>query len=60
MGDPRYVLDNAAAQAPARFDALAAIFDPGTIRHLRERGVAEGWHCLEIGAGGGSIARVRS
>lgn len=57
MSDPRYVLDNAGAQARARFDALAAIFDPGTIRHLRERGVAGGWHCLEIGAGGGSIAR---
>jgi SAM-dependent methyltransferase len=44
-------------EAPARLDALAAIFDPGTIRHLRERGVAKGWHCLEVGAGGGSIAR---
>jgi SAM-dependent methyltransferase len=55
-GDSRYVLDNAGAQAPERFTALAAIFDPGTIRHLTERGVAAGWHCLEVGAGGGSIA----
>jgi len=55
--DPRYVFDNAGSEAPARFDALAAVFDPGTIRHLAERGVSDGWHCLEIGAGGGSIAR---
>ena len=36
--------------------ALAAMFDPGTIRHLTEIGVTEGWTCLEIGAGGGTIA----
>jgi ubiquinone/menaquinone biosynthesis C-methylase UbiE len=51
-----YVFDNAGAQAGARFSALGALFDPGTIRHLTELGVAEGWHCLEVGAGGGSIA----
>jgi SAM-dependent methyltransferase len=52
----RYVFDNAGAQAGARFSALGALFDPGTIRHLTDLGVAEGWHCLEVGAGGGSIA----
>ena len=31
--------------------------DPATIRRLLHLGVAEGWCCLEIGAGGGSIAR---
>lgn len=51
-----YVLDNAAREAPTRFAALSALFDPGTIRHLEERGVGRGWHCLEVGAGGGSIA----
>jgi SAM-dependent methyltransferase len=52
-----YLLDNAAPQAPDRFDALAEIFDPGTIRHLESIGIGPGWRCLEIGAGGGSIAR---
>jgi ubiquinone/menaquinone biosynthesis C-methylase UbiE len=52
-----YLLDNAAPQAPDRFGALAAIFDPGTTRHLDGVGIKEGWRCLEIGAGGGSIAR---
>ena len=51
-----YVFDNAALQTPSRFSALATIFDPGTIHHLEEIGVGEGWHCLEVGAGGGSIA----
>ena len=35
---------------------LEAWFDPGTIQHLDARGVGAGWHCLEVGAGGGSIA----
>ena len=53
---PAYMLDNSAKEAGARFDALSAMFDPGTIRHLEERGVGAGWHCLEVGGGGGSIA----
>jgi SAM-dependent methyltransferase len=53
---PGYVFDNAAEQAGARFSALSEIFDPGTIRHLSERGVDQGWHCLEVGGGNGSIA----
>ena len=51
-----YTFDNAATQAATRFSALANIFDPGTMRHLTEIGVGRGWHCLEVGAGGGSIA----
>jgi SAM-dependent methyltransferase len=53
---PEYVFDNAAVQAEARFSALAEIFDPGTIRHLSDRGVDQGWRCLEVGGGNGSIA----
>src|SRR6516164_9561130 len=51
----RYALENSAAQARDRFVALSALFDAGTIRHLEERGVSSGWHCLEVGGGGGSI-----
>jgi SAM-dependent methyltransferase len=54
--DSAYVLDNAGEQAPARFDALSAVFDPGTIGHLEKCGIGPGWHCLEVGGGGGSIA----
>jgi hypothetical protein len=52
-----YLLDNAARQAPARHGALADLFDAGTIRHLESCGIGTGWRCLEIGGGGGSIAR---
>jgi 2-polyprenyl-3-methyl-5-hydroxy-6-metoxy-1,4-benzoquinol methylase len=31
--------------------------DPITIRRLMNIGVSNGWRCLEVGAGGGSIAR---
>jgi SAM-dependent methyltransferase len=51
-----YTFENSGSQAATRFSALAEIFDPGTIRHLSEIGVGSGWHCLEVGAGGGSIA----
>ena len=52
-----YALDNASPEAAARFPALARAFDAGTQRHLDAIGVAAGWRCLEVGGGGGSIAR---
>ena len=51
-----YAYDNAGREAPSRFDALSAGYDAGTIRHLTDLGVGPGWHCLEVGAGHGSIA----
>jgi SAM-dependent methyltransferase len=54
--DSTYVLDNARKEAAARFAALSAALDPGTVRHLQQCGVGPGWHCLEVGGGGGSIA----
>jgi len=56
MHRDRYVFDNSAVQAAVRFRSLAAVFDPGTVRHLTEIGVNHGWKCLEIGAGGGTVA----
>ncbi len=52
-----YLLDNAEAQARARFAGLGACFDDLTRRHLAARGIGPGWRCLEIGAGNGSVAR---
>jgi SAM-dependent methyltransferase len=51
-----YAFDNALAVQRERLDTLEALFDPGTIRQLEARGVGPGWRCLEVGAGGGSIA----
>lgn len=52
-----YLLDNAAAVAGARFDALAQLFDPSTFRHIEALGIGEGWRCWEVGAGGTSVVR---
>jgi SAM-dependent methyltransferase len=51
-----YASDNAWDRARQRLEALERWLDPGTIRHLMTLGVAPGWSCLEVGAGGGSIA----
>ena len=56
-GEPGYLLDNAQAEAPARFAGLEASFDALTQQHLAARGVRSGWRCLEVGAGSGSVAR---
>jgi SAM-dependent methyltransferase len=56
LTDSAYLFDNAGQETPARFAALSAMYDPGTIRHLENCGTGEGWHCLEVGGGGGSIA----
>jgi SAM-dependent methyltransferase len=52
-----YLLDNAWEQQRQRLGGLEAWFDPGSIRHLAALGVSAGWRCLEVGGGGGSIAR---
>lgn len=53
----RYLLDNRADAAGARFDALSELFDPSTFRHLRDVGLTAGWRCWEVGAGGPSVPR---
>ena len=55
-----YAFDNAAPQAGDRFANLSALYDEATCRHLDRFGIDTGWDCLEVGAGGGSIARFMS
>jgi SAM-dependent methyltransferase len=57
MSDRPYLMGNAHPQTAARFDGLERTLDPITIHHLTRIGVRPGARCLEIGAGGGSIAR---
>ena len=52
-----YPLDNAHGKADTRMDLLARLFDAPTQRALERVGVAAGWQCLEVGGGGGSVAR---
>jgi SAM-dependent methyltransferase len=51
-----YILDNAQTEAARRMRVLAHLYDTTTRRVLSETGIADGWHCLEIGGGGGSVA----
>ena len=50
-----YLLGNDAPEAMDRFEAFAALFDPSTFRHLDGLGLAAGWRCWEVGAGGTSV-----
>jgi SAM-dependent methyltransferase len=52
-----YALDNTKPQTEQRFGSLEACYDSVTVRHLETIGVTDGWRCLEVGGGGGSIAR---
>lgn len=52
----KYAFDNVWIHARERLRGLEQLLDPETIRHLDTLGVKEGWHCLEVGAGGGTIA----
>ncbi|MFL1428548.1 MULTISPECIES: class I SAM-dependent methyltransferase [unclassified Nocardiopsis] len=53
---PGYVFDNHNENAPDQHRFLAAAYDPLTTRRLAQTGVGPGWRCLEVGAGGGSVA----
>jgi SAM-dependent methyltransferase len=50
-----YLLDNRQSEAGRRFDAFATLFDPTTFRHIERLGIAPGWRCWEVGAGGTSV-----
>ncbi|WP_433498388.1 AMP-binding protein [Sphaerimonospora sp. CA-214678] len=52
----RYVFDNHSEHARDQHTALARAYDPVTTARLDQAGVGPGWRCLEVGAGGGSVA----
>jgi SAM-dependent methyltransferase len=56
MPDRRYAFDNALEVQRERLDALEAALDHGTTAILDAQGIKQGWRCLEVGAGNGSIA----
>jgi SAM-dependent methyltransferase len=51
-----YILSNASAVEYQRLDLMSKILDPWTRGYLTALGVGDGWHCLELGGGNGSIA----
>jgi SAM-dependent methyltransferase len=48
--------DFASSGEHERLAVLAGTYDPATFRLLVDCGVAPGWRCVEVGAGGGSVA----
>jgi ubiquinone/menaquinone biosynthesis C-methylase UbiE len=51
-----YILDDASTSEYQRLDLMSKILDPWTRGYLTALGVGEGWRCLELGGGNGSIA----
>ena len=51
-----YLFDNRNEPGERRYRELSALYDVQTTRHIEDRGIEEGWSCLEVGGGGGSIA----
>lgn len=52
-----YVFDPSWEREHSRLSALEEIYDSQSRHRLSALGVAEGWRCLEVGCGAGSIAR---
>jgi SAM-dependent methyltransferase len=42
----------------ARLGLLEQVCDPSTLRQMDAIGVGEGWRCLDVGAGAGSVTRL--
>jgi len=58
MGQDDYLLSRTAdAFERERLDLLERLSDPLSQRHLAALGIGQGWRCLEVGAGHGSVAR---
>ncbi len=58
MGKDDYLLSRTAdAFERERLDLLERLSDPLSQRHLTALGIGQGWRCLEVGAGHGSVAR---
>jgi SAM-dependent methyltransferase len=55
---PEYAFDNRAPEADAQLRTLESLLDPLTARRLTDGVLAPGVSCWEVGAGGGSVARL--
>ena len=54
---PGYALDSAWHAERDRLGSLTRLYDAGTLEIVDRLGVAGGWHCLDVGAGTGSLAQ---
>ena len=53
-----YVLDPAWHAERERLTSLTELYDGTTMRLAEELGLTTGWHCAELGAGTGTVARL--
>ncbi|SFR23914.1 Methyltransferase domain-containing protein [Lentzea waywayandensis] len=51
-----YLFGGTGESLDPKFDALSSLLDAGTFARVEQLGVADGWRCLEVGGGGGSVA----
>ena len=51
-----YVLPHSIPQEDERLTLMSEMLDPQTFFRLEQAGVTEGWTCLEVGAGNGSVS----
>src|SRR3954447_7002140 len=51
-----YALDPAWHAERERLNSLTSLYDPRTLQLCERLGLAAGWHCLDAGAGTGSLA----
>ncbi|MCG8926603.1 class I SAM-dependent methyltransferase [Lentzea sp. CC55] len=52
----KYLFGDSGESLDPKFDALSSLLDAGTFARVEQLGVADGWRCLEVGGGGGSVA----
>ncbi|MGH8878910.1 MAG: class I SAM-dependent methyltransferase [Stackebrandtia sp.] len=52
-----YVFGNRSIHSLEQHRCLSELCDPLSIARLGRTGVGDGWRCLEVGSGGGSVAR---
>ncbi len=53
-----YALDPAWHAEKARLSSLTSLYDADTLRLAEHLGLAQGWRCLDVGAGTGSVAEL--
>jgi len=56
--DRGYTLDPAWHAERDRLNSITSLYDPHTLRACERVGLAEGWRCLDVGAGTGSVAEL--
>lgn len=54
---PDYILPHDLAGERQRLALMSQLLDPFERSHIERLGLREGWRCLEVGCGNGSIAR---